>query len=89
MSGFYRMGKPGEDSIYHINTGRRSSGERCASPRFEKDNPQWEICGRMSVALCDFPRCDKPMCDLHRTKHSTKANTDFCPEHVGWKQGTL
>ena len=82
MSGWYRYGDPGADTIAHINTGRRSSGQRCASRRFEKDNPKLgEICGRMSVALCDFPGCDQPMCELHRTKHATKPNTDFCPEH--------
>lgn len=84
MSGFYRFGEPGSDTVAHINTGRRSSGEKCAMPRFEKDDPQWGAgCGRQSVALCDAPSCDKPICDLHRTKHSTKANTDFCPDHQG------
>ncbi len=83
MSGFYRMGAPGEDAMVHLNTGRKSSGEKCASPRFEKDNSSFgAICGRMSVALCDAPRCDKPMCELHRTKHATKPNVDFCPEHA-------
>ena len=83
MSGFYRIGEPGQDMYAHINTGRRPSGKRCASPRFEKDDPKWEICGRPSSALCDFPGCDKPMCDDHRTKHPTKVNTDFCPLHAG------
>ena len=83
MSGFYRLGNPGEDTIAHINTGRKPSGEKCRMPRFEKDNPQFgEICGRMSVALCDAPRCDKPMCERHRTRHATKPNTDYCTEHV-------
>lgn len=51
-------------------------------PRFEKDNPKLgDTCGRMSVALCDHLGCDKPMCELHRTKHASKANTDFCSEH--------
>ena len=82
MSGFYRLGEPGSDTVAHINTGRRSSGEKCAMPRFEKDNPQWgEMCGRMSVALCDGPFCDKPICGLHRTKHANRTNVDFCPEH--------
>ena len=82
MSGWYRYGNPGEDIIVHINTGRKSSGANCASPRFENDDPKLgRICGRMSVALCDYPRCDAPMCELHRTKHSTIADTDFCPEH--------
>jgi len=82
MSGFYRLGNPGEDTIAHINTGSRRSGEKCKMRRFERDDPQWgDICGRMSVALCDAPKCDKPICELHRTKHKNKANTDFCPNH--------
>lgn len=52
-------------------------------PHFEKDNPQWgHLCGRMSVALCDSKGCDIPICELHRVKHSTKANTDFCLDHA-------
>lgn len=83
MSGFYRYGAPGEDTVAHINTGRRASGAKCVMPRFEKDNPRFgEICGRMSVALCDAPKCDVPICELHRTKHQTKHNTDFCPDHA-------
>lgn len=83
MSGFYRYGAPGEDTVAHINTGRKSSGARCASPCFEKDNPKLgTICGRMSVALCDHPGCDAPMCALHRTRHATRLNTDFCPNHI-------
>jgi hypothetical protein len=83
MSGFYRFGKPGEDTFVHLNTGRRSSGAQCAMPRFEQDNPQWgETCGRMSAALCDAPGCDAPMCALHRTKHVSKPNTDFCTHHA-------
>ena len=82
MSGFYRHGVPGEDTLMHINFGRKSSGQKCAMPRFEKDNAGFgEICGRMSVALCDAPKCDKPICELHRTKHVSKANTDFCADH--------
>ena len=82
MSGFYRYGTPGQDTVAHINTGRRSSGERCRMPRFPEDNPQFgDVCGRMSVALCDAVGCDKPICELHRTKHPTKPNTDFCPDH--------
>lgn len=83
MSGFYRIGEPGEDAVAHINTGRRPSGERCQMPRFENDNPQWgDVCGRISVALCDAPGCDKPICAKHRMKHPTKANTDFCSDHA-------
>lgn len=82
MSGFYRIGNPGEDTVAHINTGRRPSGARCAMPRFEKDSPQWgDLCGRISVALCDAPQCDLPMCELHRTRHKSKPDTDFCPAH--------
>ncbi len=82
MSGFYRYGKPGEDTVVHLNTGRKSSGERCRMPRLELDNPGYgEMCGRMSVALCDSKGCDKPICELHRVKHASKANTDFCLDH--------
>jgi hypothetical protein len=84
MSGFYRWGEPGYDTIAHINTGQKASGDKCRMPRFEKDNPQFgDICGRMSVALCDAPGCDKPMCSMHRTRHTTKLNTDYCTEHAG------
>ncbi len=83
MSGWFRIGDPGNDTIAHINTGGKRSEKRCVSPRFEKDDRKLgSICGRMSVALCDSPGCDKPMCELHRTKHATKPNTDFCPEHA-------
>lgn len=100
MSGFYRMGDPGEDTVAHINTDRRNSGAKCRMPRFEKDDPQWgDLCGRMSVALCDAPlqpqptsmmqytTCDKPICELHRIKHVTKPNTDFCPDHKELAEG--
>lgn len=84
MSGFYRMGSPGADCVAHINTGRRSSGQKCAMPRFEKDDPRFgEGCGRVSVALCDSLGCDKPVCALHRVRHTTKPNTDFCTAHRG------
>lgn len=82
MSGFYRYGDPGKDTIVHLNTGHKPSGERCRMPRFEKDNPQWgDLCGRRSVALCDAPKCDIPICELHRTRHPSQENTDFCSEH--------
>jgi len=82
MSGFYRWGDPGQDTFAHINTGRKSSGAPCECPRFPQDNPEISpVCYRMSVALCDAPGCDRPMCKLHRTPHPTKPNTDFCPEH--------
>jgi hypothetical protein len=35
----------------------------------------------MSVALCDAPGCDVPICEFHQTKHPTKSNTDYCPKH--------
>jgi hypothetical protein len=51
MSGFYRFGKPGLDTMAHINTGRRSSGAKCAAEKFPEDNPQYGMsCGRMSAA---------------------------------------
>jgi len=91
MSGFYRVGEPGEDAIVHLNTGRRSSGPRCVMPRFPEDNPSYgEICGRLTVALCDHRvsppnaapvTCDAAICELHRVKHLTEPNTDFCPDH--------
>lgn len=81
MSGFYRMGEPGQDCFAHINTGRKASGERCRLERFEKDDPAWSNCGRMSVALCDAPGCDAPICERHRTRHVSKPNTDFCTAH--------
>jgi hypothetical protein len=82
VSGFYRFGAPGEDTVAHINTGRKPSGEKCRMPRFDKDNPQWgDLCGRRSVALCDSQGCDVPICELHRVKHPRKPNTDFCLNH--------
>ena len=79
MSGFYRIGNPGEDTMTHINTGIRSSGPCCIMDRFPEDNSQWgPACGRMSVALCDAPGCDKPICSLHRHRHATTYNTDLC-----------
>lgn len=83
MSGFYRYGSPGADSFVHINTGSKPSGSQCGAPRFDRDSPRFgPLCNRLSVALCDAPKCDKPICELHRTKHQTKGNTDFCPEHM-------
>lgn len=83
MSEFYRFGPPGSDFVAHINTGRKSSGAKCIMDRFPEDSSQWgPVCGRMSVALCDAPGCDKPMCTLHRTRHISRPNTDFCSEHV-------
>ncbi len=78
----YRFGKPGSDTIAFIKFSGKRRPSRCVMPRFAEDNPQFgEICGRISVALCDGHKCDRPICELHRTKHASKANTDFCPEH--------
>ena len=82
MSGFYRWGEPGSDTIAHINTGRKSSGQKCRMPRFEKDSSEYgDLCGRMSIALCDSKGCDIPICKLHRVRHASKTNTDFCLTH--------
>lgn len=94
---FYRIGEPGADGWAHLNFGGRKATAKnapghCGCPRFDKDNPRiGNLCGRMSVALCDGPgeayagrdsTCDRPMCEGHRLKHSTKPNTDYCPEHA-------
>lgn len=79
---FYRYGTPGEDSTAHFNMGRRAGPPRCAMPKFDADNAKISaLCGRMSAALCDGPNCDKPICELHRTIHPSKKNTDYCSEH--------
>ena len=57
----------------HICRGRKAGSSPCAMRRFPEDNAEYgEGCGRMSVALCDAPGCDKPVCELHRTRHTTK-----------------
>jgi len=79
---FYRLGTPGEDTWAHLNMGRKAGPQQCAMPAFPEDNKEIGLkCGRMSVALCDGPGCDKPICELHRIKHATKGNTDFCSDH--------
>lgn len=79
---FYRYGAPGEDTWAHLNFGRKGGPLQCAMPAFPQDNHEiGPKCGRQSVALCDAPKCDKPICELHRTKHQMKADTDFCPDH--------
>ncbi len=79
---FYRCGNPGEDSWAHINFGRRSGPAKCVMPKLDRDNGAVSLyCNRMSVALCDAPACDKPVCEHHRTRHATKSNVDLCPEH--------
>ncbi len=90
MSGWYRFGKPGEDSIAHVHR-RGGHAAACVAPRFEHDKPDWgDRCGRMSVALCDGPAgetlggkpltCDAPLCELHRTPIGP--NRDLCPRCV-------
>lgn len=80
---FYRYGVPGEDTIAHLNFGRKAGPSPCVMPRFPEDKAELgALCGRMSVALCDSKGCDKPICEHHRTKHPTKANTDFCTDHA-------
>ena len=79
---FYRIGEPGADTWAHLNFGRRSGPQQCASPAFPNDDHSiGPKCARASVALCDHPGCDAPMCELHRIMHPKKANTDFCPDH--------
>lgn len=81
MSGFYRFGKPGEDTWAHLNTGRTKM-QRCAMARFPEDNPRVSaFCSRISVALCDHLGCDRPICEDHRTRAMGKKNVDFCSIH--------
>lgn len=80
MSGWYRFGAPGEDTVAHLNTGRKHY-PKCGFPRFPEDDPRHsDFCQRIARKLCDAPRCDKPICDLHATTGS-KADTDFWPDH--------
>ena len=79
---FYRYGIPGEDTSVHLNFGRKGGPRQCTMEKFPEDNGRiGMMCGRPSVALCDAPGCDKPICAMHCTKHPTKANTDFCSDH--------
>lgn len=79
----YRIGKPGEDCAAHVNLGRRRGSPQCAMPAREGDDlGLGRKCARMSVALCDSPGCDKPICEYCRTKHVSKPDTDFCPDHA-------
>ena len=84
---FYRFGDPGADTWIHLKLGRKARGPgngNCQAPKFPKDNPAiGESCARISVALCDAPGCDIPICELHRTKHPSKPDTDYCPDHKG------
>lgn len=93
---FYRYGDPGQDGVAHFNFGRKPGPASCRCARDPKDDPRrGDNCGRMSVALCDAPgrptyqgpgatatTCSRPVCELHRVKHRSKPNTDFCPEHA-------
>ncbi|MBI1353243.1 MAG: hypothetical protein GC160_02775 [Acidobacteria bacterium] len=83
MSGWFRIGKPGEDWLAHVHArGKTSQYCVCVSPRFPEDKAEYgPACGRMVVALCDATGCDAPMCELHRTKDPVLPNTDFCPKH--------
>lgn len=79
---FYRIGSPGEDTWAHMNFGRKGGPLPCVMGAIQGDNAAiGSNCHRMSVALCDGPACDVPICELHRTKHPTKPNTDYCPKH--------
>lgn len=85
---FYRIGEPGEDSWAHLNMGRKAGPAPCIMPAFALDDHKiGQTCARMSVALCDAPSCDRPVCEGHRTRHATKSNTDFCPEHKEMANG--
>ncbi len=39
------------------------------------------VCGRDGEWLCDQPRCDVPLCDLHRTT-AIGSGVDKCPVHA-------
>jgi len=47
------------------------------------------LCGKPSVALCDYPverkgragTCDSPMCETHRHPVPGQPDTDWCPAH--------
>ena len=47
------------------------------------------LCGKLSVALCDYPverkgkkaTCDSPMCAMHRHPVPGQADTDWCEGH--------
>lgn len=84
---FYRYGPPGGDIWVHLRFGAKSRvPQNCVSPAFPEDNHKTgHLCARSAVALCDAPGCDKPICELHRTMHKSKDNTDFCPDHEGMK----
>lgn len=48
-----------------------------------------ELCGKDSVALCDYPverngkktTCDSPMCAMHRHTVGTVLDIDWCENH--------
>lgn len=47
-----------------------------------------QVCGRMAVALCDYPvgqrkTCDQPLCERHSIKQGAEwQDIHFCPTHV-------
>ncbi len=74
----------GEDSMPCRNVGNaivcsRGRRQRCSVP----------LCGRDSVALCDYPverkgkktTCDSPMCQRHRHPVPGQTDTDWCETH--------
>lgn len=86
---FYRT-DDGQGTM-HVNFGRKAGPAPCRGPLLPGDATAFgDICGRMSVALCDFPAgrtlggqpltCDMPLCEQHRTKVGT--NQDHCPRHA-------
>lgn len=92
MSPWYRLGEPGQDIVFHsCIRGKKGPPASCRAPRFEKDNPKHgEMCGRMSMVLCDGPAgetlggkpltCDMPLCKEHRTH--VGPDRDLCPRCV-------
>lgn len=52
------------------------------------------LCGKVSVALCDYPverngkpaTCDSPMCTMHRRPVPDKPHEDWCESHFQYEQ---
>lgn len=87
---FYRMGEPGADDWFHVNLGSRPGPAKCVMPALAGDNLGiGRVCARMSEALCDAPGCDRPICEHHRTKDTSRKNTDYCPDHAHLAHPTL
>lgn len=87
--GWYRT-EDGQGTI-HVHWSRgKGNPSSCVGPRLDSDDPKIGVrCGRMSVALCDYPAgtlngkpvtCDAPLCGRHRTH--VGANRDHCPIHA-------